>query len=183
MENKYNQWIEGFKKTLSEKVGDKLSTDIVKNCNNCGNVSNDKEMAICVRNLMERFDKKVPEQVKRSRVMETLGSYCVSPMLDKIIEIRKSTNDKQELIKGLNKLYGAEFFKINDDQIISQLEQCVCHFGVATSSEPISPTYCQCSLGYMKTLFSTLFDRPIQVELVESVLTGGKSCQFVAYLD
>ncbi|MBD3197101.1 MAG: hypothetical protein GF317_18750 [Candidatus Lokiarchaeota archaeon] len=175
MENKYKQWIEGFKKTLTEKIGSNVSEDVIKSCETCREVTNDKEMATCVRALMEGFDDKVPEESKRLEVMETLGSYCVSPMLDKVKEIRARSDSPQELIQGLNELYGGEFFQLSGNQLKSKLEQCVCHFGVGSSSEPISPTYCKCSLGYMKTLFSTLFDRSVKVDLVESVLTGGKS--------
>jgi len=42
----------------------------------------------------------------------------------------------------------------------------------------LSPTYCYCSLGYVKEIFELKFNRKVEVELVDSVLKGAKRCQF-----
>jgi hypothetical protein len=38
--------------------------------------------------------------------------------------------------------------------------------------------YCNCSVGYQKETFETLFARPVQVTLKESKLSGAKHCVF-----
>lgn len=42
----------------------------------------------------------------------------------------------------------------------------------------LSATYCQCSVGYMKESFRVLAGKEPKVELLESVLRGGKECRF-----
>lgn len=183
MENKYQQWINGFKKVVSKKLGNEMVDALFKDCEQCDQPSKDSEMAMCVRSLMESFDKNVAEDEKRFEVMETIGSYCVSPMLDKAKEIRERSQNVEESVKNLNQLFGGEFFRLEDNEIKAVLDRCVCHYGVSASTELISPTYCKCSLGYMKHLFKELLGSPVKVELLESVLTGGDQCQFVIKLD
>ena len=54
---------------------------------------------------------------------------------------------------------------------------CLCPM-VESKPAGLSPTYCQCSVGYVKETFDLRFGRPVQVELLDSVLRGGKRCKF-----
>ncbi len=54
---------------------------------------------------------------------------------------------------------------------------CLCPL-VETCPKGLSPTYCLCSLGYVKALHEQMFGRRVEVELVDSVLRGGKRCKF-----
>jgi hypothetical protein len=54
---------------------------------------------------------------------------------------------------------------------------CLCPF-VETKPSGLSATYCYCSVGYVKEMHEKMFDRPVEVELVESVLQGAKRCHF-----
>ena len=40
------------------------------------------------------------------------------------------------------------------------------------------PVWCNCSVGYQKETFETIFGRPVHVSLKESKLSGGKRCVF-----
>ncbi len=55
---------------------------------------------------------------------------------------------------------------------------CLCPTVEAQTSKTISPTYCQCSVGYVEEMHERLFGRPVQVQLVDSVLLGGPRCRF-----
>lgn len=54
---------------------------------------------------------------------------------------------------------------------------CLCPMA---ESKPagLSPTYCFCSLGYVQEMYARRFGREVDVELLESVLSGGKQCRF-----
>jgi hypothetical protein len=45
----------------------------------------------------------------------------------------------------------------------------------------ISATYCHCSVGYVAEMFRALTGKPVRVELVGSLLRGGKECRFKIY--
>jgi hypothetical protein len=55
---------------------------------------------------------------------------------------------------------------------------CLCPTAEAQKAGKISPTYCFCSVGYVKEMHERMLGRPVEVELVDSVLRGGKRCQF-----
>jgi hypothetical protein len=55
---------------------------------------------------------------------------------------------------------------------------CLCPMAEGQVPGKISPTYCLCSLGYVKEMHERRLGRPVEVELVDSVLRGGPSCKF-----
>lgn len=54
---------------------------------------------------------------------------------------------------------------------------CLCPM-VESKPAGLSPTYCLCSVGYVKEMHELLFGRKVDVELLDSVLMGGKRCRF-----
>ena len=54
---------------------------------------------------------------------------------------------------------------------------CLCPF-IESKPAGLSPTYCLCSVGYVKVMHEMRFGRPVEVELLDSVLKGGKRCKF-----
>ncbi len=54
---------------------------------------------------------------------------------------------------------------------------CLCPM-VESKPAGLSRTYCQCSVGYVKEMHEQKFGRPVTVELLDSVLYGGKRCTF-----
>ena len=55
---------------------------------------------------------------------------------------------------------------------------CLCPTVEAQTPKTISPTYCHCSVGYVKEMHERRFGRPVEVKLVDAVLLGGKRCKF-----
>jgi len=54
---------------------------------------------------------------------------------------------------------------------------CLCPM-VETDPSGLSHTYCFCSLGYVKEMHEQMFKRPVEVELLSSVLRGDPRCKF-----
>jgi hypothetical protein len=48
--------------------------------------------------------------------------------------------------------------------------------------QPIDPIFCNCSGGYYKNYWEAVFDQPVKVELLESVLMGDQVCKFALHL-
>lgn len=55
---------------------------------------------------------------------------------------------------------------------------CLCPMAEAQKPGAFSPTYCLCSVGYVKEMHERVLGRPVEVELVDAVLRGGKRCKF-----
>jgi hypothetical protein len=54
---------------------------------------------------------------------------------------------------------------------------CLCPMVETQTPGSISPTYCHCSVGYVREMHERIFGKPVAVELVDSVLRGGKRCR------
>jgi len=54
---------------------------------------------------------------------------------------------------------------------------CLCPM-VESKPAGLSPTYCLCSVGYVKEMHELRFGRKAEVELLDSVIRGGKRCKF-----
>jgi hypothetical protein len=46
----------------------------------------------------------------------------------------------------------------------------------------VSPTFCLCSVGFVKKPWEVIFGEPLHTDLLESVLTGGLQCRFAIHL-
>jgi hypothetical protein len=64
--------------------------------------------------------------------------------------------------------------------------QCYCHCPrireVLKTSEAISATYCYCGAGFYKGIWEEILQRPVEVEVLESVLQGDDACKIAIYL-
>jgi hypothetical protein len=55
---------------------------------------------------------------------------------------------------------------------------CLCPTAEAQGAKRITPTFCWCSVGYVKEMHERVFGRPVNVELAQSVLMGHPRCRF-----
>ena len=55
---------------------------------------------------------------------------------------------------------------------------CLCPMAEAQKPGKFSRTFCYCSVGYVKEMHERRLGRPVEVELVDAVLWGGKRCKF-----
>jgi hypothetical protein len=55
---------------------------------------------------------------------------------------------------------------------------CLCPMVEAQAAGKIPAFYCLCSVGYVREMHEQLLGRPVEVQLVDSVLRGGKRCKF-----
>jgi hypothetical protein len=90
-------------------------------------------------------------------------------------------------VSGLDKARG---YSMDGDAVISEYTGsaetghpspegvCLCPAVEAQSAKTMSPTFCWCSVGYVKELHERVFGRPVNVELTKSVLMGAKRCRF-----
>lgn len=183
MEDKYKVWFKRFSEVIETQLGKDKKEQILSGCKDYPNISNDQEMTKCVNEVIDNFDSTIASNSKRKEVMEAMGNYCVKDVLPSAEKVKANSKDLNEMIDNLNELFGGEYFTLKGDKIYSKLDKCFCHFGVKKTEKPISKTYCQCSLGYMKQLFNSLLDKSVETELIQSILTGSDTCKFITHLD
>jgi len=141
-----------------------------------------------VRRFFEAVDKTLDE-TSRERLMAANGKSCYAayagppkkqPAPDAVEKfmawIREQGKDKGYAIDG--KAIAFEFAGSAETGQASPEGICLCPMVEAQKAGSFSPTYCLCSVGYVKEMHERMLGRPVSVELVDAVLRGGKRCKF-----
>lgn len=131
-----------------------------------------------LKRFMDIFDEEL-DQATRYRIMEINGKRCFvaahgagkppdPAALDTVVK-------KWGLKREGNDIY-FDYVQNPKGMKVSS-GWCLCAF-VAKGPEGLSGTYCQCSVGYVREMFSQIAGKPVKVELLESLKRGGKACRF-----
>jgi hypothetical protein len=79
--------------------------------------------------------------------------------------------------------YLVEYLQENDPE---RRRQLYCHCSrvraAIEQSTTISTTYCYCGAGFYQSIWEEIIQRPVVVELLESVLDGGQLCRVAIHL-
>ncbi len=114
------------------------------------------------------------EQVKKIR----MGCSCTPPpkLTEQLRQMYKKCGDLDTFVREYEASGGGSFTLLFDcDALIFTYPHCYCDC-VQRVNEPVSKTWCLCTLGYTKKLFDAVFDCDTEVELLESIKTGGSRC-------
>ena len=96
----------------------------------------------------------------------------------------------QEVSTGIRKgdyiyitkiLYKATEFLTEKDIKMKRYLYCHCPFvrtSILDDQIEVPDLWCYCSSGFAKTRFEVIFDQTVEIELLESVLSGGDKCRF-----
>lgn len=95
--------------------------------------------------------------------------------LNSLKKIYESSNDLDDFVAKLNNLNQGFTIKHENNFLLLIYPQCYCSC-VERVDAPISKTWCYCTLGYTKKMFEHILGRIVEVELLESVKTGGSKC-------
>jgi predicted ArsR family transcriptional regulator len=126
-----------------------------------------KESAI---EIMKSCGRKCCGQGQRNTAKRLMGeSASVQEFLDRI-----SRHDVKE---------GDLTYVLEDENtIVAEHNKCFCG-QVKRTTKPFSTnTYCQCSVEFNRAFFEAALEKPVQVELVQSIINGAESCKFIIHI-
>jgi hypothetical protein len=123
-----------------------------------------------------------------NRIMEGNGRACFANWMDETgQQVKQAT--LEEFTEWVKKNIKDDTFKVEGNIIYFQFTsaaetgepskpgQCLCTFA-ENKPAGLSPRYCRCSVGYVKEWFDRKFGKPVEVELLSSVLRGDDWCRF-----
>ncbi|MGC1120429.1 MAG: DUF6144 family protein [Candidatus Methanofastidiosia archaeon] len=117
------------------------------------------------------------------RIMEECGRKCCGQTSrTRAKQIFNKSKSMQEFIETLNSAHlGGGRLRIQGDTITGGYDCCYC--GQVKHTKDVFPmTYCNCSVGWYKQLFESALGRPVGVELVQSIVTGAETCEFIIHI-
>jgi predicted hydrocarbon binding protein len=135
--------------------------------------------------LVTGLDAEVDEEA-RARVLTHCGRGCAlyHGSLERAKAIQQGTQDVDELLDELNQQEGLWCGRwIRDDDIITSIcEACGCPLVGAGLVKP-SPTFCNCSRGWVEAVFEIVLGKPVTVELKQAIGRGDPVCEFIVRSD
>jgi hypothetical protein len=138
-------------------------------------------MAIWLTDLLDTIEAETDEAT-RARLMEGCGRGCFRRHQFKKDIAEKGKGDIDKLIEA----YRANFnvWREGDDlhiQYGTTSPRCYCP---VVRNRPAKPNdiHCNCTRATHKAIIEGALQRPVKLEIVETLRRGGKSCHFVAHL-
>ncbi|MCP4552932.1 MAG: hypothetical protein GY834_13025 [Bacteroidetes bacterium] len=122
------------------------------------------------------------EEIQAITALENCGRECLksSDSFREIEKLRDEIKDKDN-IDLLFDTYKEKIYKNSpclykdDTNIYLEYQNCGC--GMVTNGGVIDSFLCNCTVGYTKQIFETLFGKPVNVQLLKSILNGDSICK------
>jgi hypothetical protein len=152
------------------------------------------KIAKWVKEAIDKLDTLVDEKT-RIKIMENCGYNC-SIVNKRVMEKAKARREKYKNIDEFleaeqrNPMTGTRLVREGDvmyqfytPQSYTRPMRCFCSLlrGLP-ADDRVSLTYCHCSKGFIKKFWEGILERPVKVELVQSIVSGAPECKFAIYL-
>jgi len=128
-----------------------------------------------LKSLMTNMDAQLEEE-QRIKLMESCGRDCARRGAIQMATSCKG--DLEKFAKTLGKFVG---IRIEANTVHIEYDKCYCHL-VREGPETLSNTWCNCSVGWIKEMFETVVERPVEVQLLQSIKRGDPVCKFIVRL-
>ena len=167
-------------KSLRRIAGESIEKAVMKDSAEINAKTSQAKKAKWVKEAMERLDSLVDE-AKRKEIM---GNCCCDTKvrIKKARTIYLNSKNLDDFLGqlALARVVGTRFIRENNI-IYVFYDRCYCGLVKATKQN-ISSIYCQCSRAYTQKMFEGIFERPLHVELIQSIISGSNECKFAVYL-
>lgn len=140
-----------------------------------------------ITRLVGQLDAQLDARTRRS-IMETCGRLCHEGAHPP--GAKPTAEQAARFMEGITKYVGPDNvrqteagtvvvfrYTQNPEGLKTADGYCLCPI-FEDAPKGVSPTYCECSVGYVRALFEQGTGRATRVELTDSVLRGAKTCSF-----
>ncbi len=139
--------------------------------------SSPTKQAKYVKSILNELENNIGEIIVE-KVMKPCGHLCISNRTIK--EAKKLFERAENVEKFLDlmneKHIGGGELHMDSGNIIGIYNKCYC--GMAKNVEDMPVSYCNCSAGWFEKLFSSVFNKTINVTKLHTILEGADNCVF-----
>lgn len=141
-----------------------------------------------IKRLVAQMDQKL-DKATRDGIIESCGRLCHDGAHP--APAQPTPEAAAKFLEGISKYVGKENVRQEGDETVMTFKYtqnprglkvadgyCLCPI-LEDAPKGVSATFCQCSVGYVRAIFEQGLGKPAKVELAESILRGGKGCNFV----
>jgi predicted hydrocarbon binding protein len=181
-------------KTVERIAGKTISKKFMQDSENLTKASSKDKIALWVKDAINRLDSSV-NQVICNEIMESCGRNCASinkRVIESTKKRRREFKDIETFLEAeVNKpmkgtrlhLDGNILYQYYTPQSFTPQMRCYCSLlrGLPKDAE-VSLTYCHCSKAFIQKLWESVLEKPVKVELLQSVVSGDSECKFAIHL-
>jgi len=143
---------------------------------------NHNDIDLLLKNMHSKAVKTLEEHYEQNKI------WFEQEITPGVIDFVKNN---QELLAGVRKgdkiyntkiPYNPEKYLTEKDPTLKRYYACHCPFAresILNDNINIDKTWCYCSGGFNKLKFDVIFEEPVEVEVIKSVLSGDDRCRFV----
>lgn len=141
-----------------------------------------------MKRFMNQLDQHIDEPTRQA-LMRSNGKACYREAYGDSRSFKDGNNHINEFVEKYRKWTGVpESIRVEGNTIYYEYVgapngvkvadgYCLCCV-VEDGPKELSPTYCNCSVGYVTEMFKDITNREVIVTLKESLRSGGKKCRF-----
>jgi hypothetical protein len=168
-----------FQENVDQRVAGAARDELAQACQAYTSMTAPQQKIRSIQGMMDVLDTQVDEET-RWAIMEACGRRCIgASTLEKARRLQMEAQDLDDLLSRLNAAHlGGGHLQREGDVIHAAYDRCYCG-SVSKTRQPFSSTYCHCSCGWYQQLFESLLGRPVEVELLGSIIQGDERCRFL----
>lgn len=153
-------------KSIDENAGHDTYKFVRENCS-------ETDIKAIMTELARRYDEETV-----ARIMKPCGRQCIPKVfISRAISIYNESDGIEDFLHRLNLTrIGGGQLHLRNGKIIGIYDKCYC--GLVNTLKGLSPLYCYCSAGWYEQLFSSIFDKPVEVKKIATIPDGADHCEF-----
>jgi hypothetical protein len=179
---------------IEQYAGAKVREEVMEGSEKAASSSSPEKTALWVKEAIDKLNAKVPPAL-REQIMTACGHNCIA-LNSRPMEVAKARRnkypDEEAFLKAeIEKPPKGFRFERKEDILVQYYTphtygrgmRCFC--ALMNGLPPgvnASPTYCQCSRGFVEKYWEGILGRAVRVELGATAISGADECQFTIHL-
>ncbi|MFX0125041.1 MAG: hypothetical protein ACFFAE_15525 [Candidatus Hodarchaeota archaeon] len=203
------RWMKKFSESLDQYMGVAVRKKVMEGSEELESKSSGDKKARWIKGAMERFDELVDEETRekvmtscshvfpKTRIRPLKSKYTETGSIDAVLKLMHQDHSWGGLSyyeypkREGNTIYVTKIpfnpKKYEQTSDMNEKKYHYCHCGLVKASLKasdikISPTFCHCGAGWYKTLWEGILEKPVRIEVLQSVIRGDDHCQFAIHL-
>jgi hypothetical protein len=185
------QQIEGC---IEQFAGKAVAQEVMAGSEEITEKTDKRKTARWVKEAMQRLDAAVDEKTS-AQIMQTCGYNCAKKnhkVIERAVARRKKYGsidefleaEQQRPMKGTKlRREGNILYQYYTPQAFTRPMRCYCGlFRELPKEETVSISYCNCSKGFVEKYWEAVLEKPVEVDILESAISGAKECKFSIHL-
>ncbi|MFH1374390.1 MAG: DUF6144 family protein [bacterium] len=192
-------WIEKLRESLDDVADPGVREEVLAGSEAVADMD-EQSKAAWVKQALDKLDRRVDDEDKRYDIMARCSCECAASIIPRFREVYRESGDIDALLEAMyknpfyvrprregNVIYFTKVAHNAEEHRKATTEQekryfyCHCDW-IRCTRERITPTHCYCSAGWYRNIFEGVFERPVKVRLLKSVMQGDDTCEFAVYL-